>query len=376
MATLTHVRALAPRAAPEPRGLPRRARARPTSFPPKPKERTRSPALRAVFDPNQASHERAQYKYDQATAQGQTQAHAQRTNVYHEPVGANLNQAHGSFSDPGEPDYLPHLASTRQRFIDQEASAVRVRDYPVAARSARILQRLVEIERDLMLHETKEMEASLAQEYQAANLAKRRKDALLEEFYDLRFDKYDVSRYDDDAFSGSRKQGHHGNGVTTTTARASSNDDASSNAAVGNENKNARRIASALVPVRFSVNVQPQFGEGVVVCGDLPELGAWDGAKGVPMEYSTETKTWSATVGLPQSSQFKFKFVVTGGLSPEEEAEGKARALYWQEGDDRHVALPFEDALSLDVVVDWEGDPEQERMWLCMPVPRAEPETK
>jgi hypothetical protein len=68
--------------------------------------------------------------------------------------------------------------------------------------------------------------------------------------------------------------------------------------------------------------------------------------------------------------------VVTGGLSPEEEAEGKARALYWQEGDDRHVALPFEDALSLDVVVDWEGDAEQERMWLCMPVPRAEPETK
>jgi hypothetical protein len=337
-----------------------------------------------VFDPNQASHERAQYKYDQATAgAGQTQAHAQRTNVYHEPVGANPNQAHGSFSDPGEPDYLPHLASTRQRFIDQEASAVRVRDYPVAARSARILQRLVEIERDLMLHETKEMEASLAQEYQAANLAKRRKDALLEEFYDLRFDKYDVSRYDDDAFSsGSRKgPGHHGNEVTTSTSRASSNDDSSnfelgdvSGSGVGKQN--ARRVASALVPVRFSVNVQPQFGEGVVVCGDLPELGAWDGTQGVPMEYRVETKTWTTTVGLPQSSQFKFKFVVTGGLSPEEEAEGKARALYWQEGDDRHVALPFEDALSLDVVVDWEGDAEQERMWLCMPVPRAEPETK
>ena len=386
MATLAHVRALAPRAAPEPRGLPRRARARPTSFPPKPKERTRSPALRAVFDPNQASHERAQYKYDQATAHGQTQAHAQRTNVYHEPVGANPNQAHGSFSDPGEPDYLPHLASTRQRFIDQEASAVRVRDYPVAARSARILQRLVEIERDLMLHETKEMEASLAQEYQAANLAKRRKDALLEEFYDLRFDKYDVSRYDDDAFSsGSRKgPGHHGNEVTTSTSRASSNDDSSnfdisgdvSGSGVGKRNKNARRVASALVPVRFSVNVQPQFGEGVVVCGDLPELGAWDGTQGVPMEYRVETKTWTTTVGVPQSSQFKFKFVVTGGLSPEEEAQGKARALFWQEGDDRHVALPFEDALSLDVVVDWEGDAEQERMWLCMPVPRAEPETK
>ena len=143
-----------------------------------------------MFDPNQASHEHGQYKYDQAAAHGQQQA----TNVYHEPVGASPNQAHGSFSNPGEPDYLPHLASTRQRFIDQEASAVRVRDYPVAARSARILQRLVEIERDLMLHETAEMEASLAQEYQTANVAKRKKDALLEEFYDLRFDKYDVAR--------------------------------------------------------------------------------------------------------------------------------------------------------------------------------------
>ena len=90
MATLMRVRALAPRAAPAPRGLPRRARARQTTFPPKRKERTLSPALRAVFDPNQASHEHGQYKYDQAAAHGQQQA----TNVYHEPVGASPNQAH------------------------------------------------------------------------------------------------------------------------------------------------------------------------------------------------------------------------------------------------------------------------------------------
>ena len=378
MATLTCVRALAPRGAPAARGLPRRARAPKTSFPPKRTERTRSPALRAVFDPNQASHEHGQYKYDQATAHDQQQA----TNVYHEPVGASPNQAHGSFSNPGEPDYLPHLASTRQRFIDQEASAVRVRDYPVAARSARILQRLVEIERDLMLHETAEMEASLAQEYQTANVAKRKKDALLEEFYDLRFDKYDVAQYDDvQGFSGQTRGGDAGDvGVALRNNSVSSGGggrDASADAGRGGSSAaSEKRVAPALVPVRFSVNVQPQFGEGVVVCGDLPELGAWDGALGVPMEYRVETKTWSCTVGLPQSSQFKFKFVVTGGRSPEEEARGEPRALFWQEGDDRAVALPFEDALSLDVVVDWEGDAEQERMWLCMPVPRAAPEAK
>ena len=374
MATLMRVRALAPRAAPAPRGLPRRARARQTTFPPKRKERTLSPALRAVFDSNQASHEHGQYKYDQAAAQGQQQAHSQATNVYHQPVGANPNQAHGSFSNPGEPDYLPHLASTRQRFIDQEASAVRVRDYPVAARSARILQRLVEIERDLMLHETAEMEASLAQEYQTANVAKRKKDALLEEFYDLRFDKYDVARSNAPASSGELSNNSVSSG--DYHHRAARDIDETSGATGARRDSRTSTRGPALVPVRFSVNVQPQFGEGVVVCGDLPELGAWDGALGVPMEYRVETKTWSCTVGLPQSSQFKFKFVVTGGRSPEEEARGEPRALFWQEGDDRAVALPFEDALSLDVVVDWEGDAEQERMWLCMPVPRAAPEAK
>ena len=364
MATLMSIWALAPRSAPAPCGLPRRSRARQTSFPRKQKERTRSPALRAVSDPHQASHEHGQYKYDQAAAQGQQQGHSQATNVYHEPVGANPNQAHGSFSNPGEPDYLPHLASTRQRFIEQEASAVRVRDYPVAARSARILQRLVEIERDLMLHETAEMEASLAQQYQTANAAKRKKDALLEEFYDLRFDKYDVARYDEARGDLHGANALSNNSVSAGTHRAQTRDAGATRAGA----------APALVPVRFSVNVQPQFGEGVVVCGDAPELGAWDGAKGVPMEYRVETKTWSCTVLMPQSSQFTFKFVVTGGLSPEEEARGEARALFWQEGDNRSVSLPFEDALSLDVVVDWEGGAEHERMWLCMPVPRAEPE--
>ena len=113
----------------------------------------------------------------------------------------------------------------------------------------------------------------------------------------------------------------------------------------------------------------------MVVCGDAPELGGWDGKKGVPMEYQMDSKTWSATVMMPQASRFKFKFVVVGGRSPEEEAEGAERALYWQEGDDRFVQLPFDDALSLDIVIDWEGDSEKERMWLCMPVPQTPPES-
>jgi hypothetical protein len=297
-------------------------------------------------------------------------------------------------SNPGDPDYLPHLASTRQRFIDQEASAVRVRDYPVAARSARILLRLVEIERDLLIHETREMEASLAQDYQSAAVSKRKKDALLEEFYDLRFDRYDDATYDDEGLIRGGGQGatrsssdaHGGSGAHSGTTHSSTynnvssgtvSGDGSSKASLSDGQKGQKKKSSGpplLVPVRFTVNVQPQFGEGVVVCGDAPELGAWDGSKGVKMDYKLETKLWSCTVGVPQSSSFKFKFVVVGGLSEEEEKNGVERALYWQEGDDRHVTLPFEDALSLDVVVDWEGDRDKERMWLCMPVPRALPE--
>ena len=365
---MMHFSVLAPRAASVPRHRHQTHRTRPTpTFPRFTGTRNTHHRPNAVFDPTQ--YDAVNNTHIAKTNDAQ-QYGGQGSNVYHEAqMGTqaqaqqvNPNQPHAPMSNPGEPDYLPHLQSTRQRFIDQEASAVRVRDYPVASRSAKILQRLVEIERDLMVFETQEMEASLASDYQTAAVAKRRKDGLLEEFYDLRFDKYDESRYAD------------GLGVSSGSGASSSQppgvNNAVSNGAVNGSNTKAVTPLNT-VPVRFTVNVQPQFGESVVVCGDVPELGAWDGTKGVPMEYKLDTKTWSCTVGIPQSSSFSFKFVVVGGLSPEEEAEGIERALFWQEGADRIISLPFDDALSLDVVVDWEGDSEQERMWLCMPVPKA-----
>ena len=57
-----------------------------------------------------------------------------------------------------------------------------------------------------------------------------------------------------------------------------------------------------------------------------------------------------------------------------EEEQGKQRAHHWQEGNDREIQLPIEgDALSLDVVCDWDGNEAKERMWLCTPVPSVAP---
>jgi len=143
-----------------------------------------------VFDPTQYDNANNTHHGNGQTSQPNSNArqYAQGSNVYHDPrMGRNASSGtsshqniasdtHTNFANPGEADYLPHLSATRQRFIDQEASAVRIRDYPVASRSAKILQRLVEIEEGLMTHETQEMEASLAQDYGTAAVAKRRKD--------------------------------------------------------------------------------------------------------------------------------------------------------------------------------------------------------
>ena len=79
---------------------------------------------------------------------------------------------------------------------------------------------------------------------------------------------------------------------------------------------------NATVQVRLSVNVKTAFGEGVVVCGDISELGAWDAAAAPKMEYQKKDGTWSTTVHIPQGSVFKFKFVVEGGLSEKDKEKG------------------------------------------------------
>lgn len=205
------------------------------------------------------------------------------------------------------------------------------------------------------------MEASLASEYAAALTHKRKKEALLSEFENIQQDLYN-----------------------TTANQEASSDDGSSSA-------QARKKAVAnTVPVRFSVNAKTNFGDTVIVCGNIPELGNWDTTYGPELTYVKGKNTWGATLQLPKGSNFRFKFLIgvprenhdehnqeavedEGGLT-----EGGARAskrveydYYWQDGADRAIQMPLDEVISMDVVVDWDSDREKEKMWVCMPVPLA-----
>ena len=105
---------------------------------------------------------------------------------------------------------------------------------------------------------------------------------------------------------------------------------------------------------------------------------------------------------LPKGSNFRFKFVIGvekegqhhdekeeegGEVLDGEEGSGEAgkkvksaakvveRDWYWQDGADRAIQMPLDEVISMDVVVDWAGDSEKEKMWLCMPVPFAPQES-
>ena len=278
-------------------------------------------------------------------------------------MGENAHALRERYSGDAEPEHAADIREARQRHIDLEARAVQERDYVTASKSAAILRRLVEIETELLVQETKEMESSLSQQYAEAALAKRKKDALLQELNDINIGNVTDDRYGDLTVKSNVTPKPKQKQATQSEGDQESDPDPRDPAPM-----------QPMVPVRFGINVKTAFGEGVVVCGDIPELGAWDANAAPKMEYQKKDATWSTTVHIPQGSVFKFKFVVEGGLSEKEKEQGKQRAHHWQEGNDRKIQLPIEgDALSLDVVCDWDGNEAKERMWLCTPVPSVAP---
>ena len=273
---------------------------------------------------------------------------------------------HGQYPsvNPDTPSYLYELESTRAMLIDLEAHAVQGRDYATASASAQYIERLIQIESELLMHDTSEMEASLAQEYAAALSHKQKKDALLTELSNIQHDLYS------------------GNGSLTGAAQGGETETGGQAAAGSKKAKSG--AAGLLVPVRFSVNAETNFGETVVVCGSIPELGNWDTAQAPEMSYVEGKKAWGITVQLPKGSNFRFKFVIGVQKDGQEEVgeggEGEIsgatarkveRNWYWQEGADRAIQMPLNEVISMDVVVDWGGDSDKEKMWLCMPVPHA-----
>ncbi|RZU49464.1 subtilisin family serine protease [Krasilnikovia cinnamomea] len=69
------------------------------------------------------------------------------------------------------------------------------------------------------------------------------------------------------------------------------------------------RPPAGRVPAAFHVTTQTRWGQNVYVVGDVPQLGGWDPARGVPLGAGGYP-VWSGGVGLPAGTQIEFKYVI------------------------------------------------------------------
>ena len=62
------------------------------------------------------------------------------------------------------------------------------------------------------------------------------------------------------------------------------------------------------VQVTFNENANTVWGQNVFVVGSIPALGNWDPNSSVPLSAATYP-VWSATVSLPPSTGFQYKYI-------------------------------------------------------------------
>ncbi|KAG6542188.1 hypothetical protein Mapa_016421 [Marchantia paleacea] len=96
--------------------------------------------------------------------------------------------------------------------------------------------------------------------------------------------------------------------------------------------------------VKFVLQKECHFGQQFNVVGEISELGEWDPAHAVAMEWS-EGHVWTAEVGIPVGLTVKYKFVMTG----------KRLELEWQPGEDK--CFETKDETDITVTEVW-ADPE------------------
>ena len=225
-----------------------------------------------VAVPRAVSDERAPHSdyYDAA---------AHPNNVYHEPVSGTPPpaQSHAFASNPGQPGHLPEMGATRQRLVDREAAAVQTRDYATAVRR-----------RGSPRQACSDRTRADAPRYGGdggeprAGLPDGGVGQTAEGSAPRRVRNHPSGSRGRRLRRSEREFGSHWRGRRPTRGR-------------GRRHRRWCRRGRARVrgvPVRFNCNVQPQCGESVVVCGDAPELGGWDGKKGC--RWSTR---WTAKRG-------------------------------------------------------------------------------
>ncbi|BFI24910.1 hypothetical protein MPTK2_1g16100 [Marchantia polymorpha subsp. ruderalis] len=91
--------------------------------------------------------------------------------------------------------------------------------------------------------------------------------------------------------------------------------------------------------VKFVLQKECHFGQQFNVVGDIAELGEWDPAHAVAMEWS-EGHVWTAEVGIPVGLTVKWKFVMTG----------KRLELEWQPGEDKEFEIKDETDITVTEV--------------------------
>ena len=97
-----------------------------------------------------------------------------------------------------------------------------------------------------------------------------------------------------------------------------------------------RRYASdrPQTTVSFNVAVPTASGQSVYLVGDLPDMGAWVPQSGIQM--SDSGSIWSATLSLPASTAFQYKYVKVD----------KAGRVIWESGQNRTMTTPASETVS------------------------------
>ena len=83
------------------------------------------------------------------------------------------------------------------------------------------------------------------------------------------------------------------------------------------------------VAATFNVTAQTEWGDRVLVVGNLPELGAWDPSRAVEASVAAYPE-WTARTPLPANTRVEFKYVVRT-------ASGTVR---WEPGGNRTTVTP------------------------------------
>ena len=212
-----------------------------------------------------------------------------------------------------------------------EETAVRAKNYAVAARVQTATQAVETITAQLSEISRLEGTAVRERDYAAAEQCRHREAALL---------------HDLDANLNWDFWAHDAPAAQTTQSQFDPNSSSAPFTGAGTRATQAAR----LVPVRFSVACETAFGDSVVLVGSAPQLGAWSLHSTIPMTF-VAGETWTCECVLPAGLEFEFKFI------QRKEHDTEFVDPMWQEGENFVGSIPVDDDVrTVDMRCTWGAD--------------------